>query len=161
MRLARDIDAVCHRRQIFQRYREDGSVTNTFADEPMYKRMTFADFFDAATVNGAKALGRDDIGRLVPGAKADIIAIDLNDIAVGPHEDPIRTMIVSCTGYNVSHTIINGKILMKDKKLIGIDENELMKKAQPVYERFLHLYQEYDQQNRPIETFFPPTYKYI
>ncbi|MFD0619900.1 chlorohydrolase family protein [Paenibacillus sp. GCM10027629] len=161
MRLARDLDVMCHNRQIFRRYQEDGSVMNTFQDEPEYKRMTVADFFDAATVNGAKALDRTDIGKLAVGAKADIIAIDLNDIAVGPYEDPVRTMIVSCTGSNVTHTIINGKMLMKNKKLLGIDEDLLMKKAQVVLEKFLNLYQEYDQYNRPKEAFFPPSYQFM
>jgi cytosine/adenosine deaminase-related metal-dependent hydrolase len=161
MRLARDIDAMCYSRQIFNRYHEDGRVENAFADEPEYKRLSEADFFNAATVNGARALGRDDIGKLAPGAKADIIAINLNDISVGPYEDPIRTLIISCTGNNVSHTIINGKMLMKDKKLVNIDENDLMKQAQIVYERFLSLYEQYDQFNRPKETFFPPAFRYM
>ena len=161
MRLARDLDAVCRSRMVFDRYNEDGSVTNTFADEPDYKPMTVGDFYNAATINGARALKRDDIGKLSPGAKADIIAVDLNDITVGPHEDPIRTMVISCTGNNVSHTIINGKTLMKDKKLIGIDEGALMQKAQAVYDRCLNFYHEHDRYNRPLEAFFPPTYKYL
>jgi cytosine/adenosine deaminase-related metal-dependent hydrolase len=152
---------MCHNRQIFNRYREDGHVENAFADEPEYKRLSEADFFNAATVNGARALGRDDIGKLAPGAKADIIAVNLNDIAVGPYEDPIRTLIISCTGNNVSHTVINGKTLMKDKKLIGIDEDDLMKQAQIVYERFLSLYEQYDRLNRPKETFFPPAFRFM
>jgi cytosine/adenosine deaminase-related metal-dependent hydrolase len=123
--------------------------------------MGVGDFYDAATINGAVALKRDDIGKLAPGAKADIIAVDLNDISVGPHEDPIRTMVISCTGNNVSHTIINGKMLMKDKKLIGIDEGALMQKAQAVYERYLNFYHEHDRHNRPLEAFFPPTYGYL
>ena len=41
---------------------------------------------------------------LTPGTKADIIAIDLNDITVGPYEDPIRTLIVRCTGGNAKPT---------------------------------------------------------
>jgi cytosine/adenosine deaminase-related metal-dependent hydrolase len=161
MRHARDMDAIFRNRVVFDRYHEDGSVTNTFDDEPDYKPMSAGDFYDAATINGAKALKRNDIGKLATGAKADIIAVDLNDITVGPHEDPIRTMVISCTGNNVSHTIINGKMLMKDKKLIGIDEDALMKKAQAVYERCLNFYHEHDRYNRPLEAFFPPTFKYL
>jgi cytosine/adenosine deaminase-related metal-dependent hydrolase len=160
MRTARDMDAICHNRGLFLRYREDGSVVDTFADEPDYRQMTMGDFYNAATINGAKALGRDDLGKLATGAKADIIAIDLNDIAVGPYEDPIRTMLISCAGSNVSHTIINGKLLMQDKKLVGIDEDVLMKEAQAVYERFLNFHHEYDRLKRPLEAFFPPTFPY-
>jgi hypothetical protein len=49
---------------------------------------------------------------------------------------------------------------MKDKKLIGIDEDALMKHAQAVYERFIGFYQDFDRYNRPVRTFFPPSYEY-
>jgi hypothetical protein len=70
-------------------------------------------------------------------------------------------VIVSCTGASVSHTVINGRLLMKDKKLIGIDEDALMKQAQAVYERFLSFHQEYDRYNRPPHIYFPPSYRYM
>ncbi|WP_300384672.1 hypothetical protein [Clostridium sp.] len=58
--------------------------------------------------------------------KADIIIIDLDDISVGPYQDPIRTLLKSCVGNNVSSTIIDGKWIMKNKKLINIDEKLLL-----------------------------------
>jgi hypothetical protein len=42
----------------------------------------------------------------------------------------------------LSHTVINGNMLMRDKKLIGIDEDTLMKKGQAVYKRFLNFHRE-------------------
>lgn len=158
LRFAWDLDRLCWRRRFFFRYPENKPHYNLLDDEKQYKRTTAADFFDAATVNGAKALLRDDIGKLAPGAKADIIVIDLNDIAVGPYEDPIRTIIMSCTGNNVTHTIIDGKLLMQDKKLIGIDEETLLADAQRVYERFLSNYDTYDLHGRSRGLFFPKTY---
>jgi alkyl sulfatase BDS1-like metallo-beta-lactamase superfamily hydrolase len=50
---------------------------------------------------------------------------------------------------------------MKDKKLIGIDEGALMRKAQAVYERYLNFYHENDRYQRPLEAFFPPSYRYL
>lgn len=158
LRFAWDLDRLCWRRRFFFRYPENKPHYNMLDDEAQYKRTTAADFFDAATVNGAKALLRDDIGKLAPGAKADIIVIDLNDIAVGPYEDPIRTIIMSCTGNNVTHTIIDGELLMQDKKLIGIDEETLLADAQRVYERFLSNYDTYDLHGRNRGLFFPKTY---
>lgn len=67
----------------------------------------FADFFEAATVGGAKALGRDDIGRLCPGAKADIIVFDMSGIDIGPIDDPLRTLVNSGTSLEITTSIIN------------------------------------------------------
>jgi cytosine/adenosine deaminase-related metal-dependent hydrolase len=100
--------------------------------------------FGTATTNGAKALGREDIGRLSSGTRADIIVIDLDDLSVGPHQDPIRPLLMNCVGNNVPHTIINGRMLMQDRRLLEIDERELMQKAQEVYDKFIHLYTVYD-----------------
>ena len=49
------------------------------------------DVFDAATLGGARALGRDDLGRLAPGAKADIVLVDLRAAHFGAVHDPIRS----------------------------------------------------------------------
>jgi cytosine/adenosine deaminase-related metal-dependent hydrolase len=161
MRLAWNLDRQFYRREIYNVYPDRGPAYNLLAGQAEYPRLTGADVFRAATTRGAKALGRDDLGRLSRGAKADIIVIGLDDLAVGPYEDPIRTLIMSCVGNNVTHTIVNGKMLMRDRRLLGIDERALLGRAQEVYERFLHLYQAYDEQQRPIETFFPPEFRCV
>ncbi|NCB41990.1 MAG: hypothetical protein EOM59_05170 [Clostridia bacterium] len=157
MRLAWDLDRICEWKVLFTRYGEDGSMTDLFAHEGPYPKTTAADFFNAATINGAKALNRKDIGVLAKGAKADIIVIDLDDLAVGPYEDPIRTLIVSCVGNNVKHTIIDGITRMKDRKLVGIDESALKLDAQRVFERFLRLYGKFDANHRSLSELCPPS----
>lgn len=62
-----------------------------------------ADLFCAATLGGAKALGRDDLGRLAPGAMADMVVIDLADPQVGAVDDPIRTMHSELHGHECAH----------------------------------------------------------
>ena len=157
MRLAWHLDRLCAWRVLFTRYGEDGSMADTFAHESHYPMTTATDYFNAATVNAAKALGRDDIGVLRAGAKADIIVIDLDDLAVGPVEDPIRTLIVSCVGNNVKHTIINGVVRMKDRKLPGVDEETLKRDAQRVFDHFLTFYGKYDAHRRTLEELCPPS----
>src|SRR5204863_449533 len=59
-----------------------------------------AEVFEAATLGGARALGRDDLGRLAPGAKADLVVIDLatrDTLRFGPVRDPIKAL-VECGG---------------------------------------------------------------
>ena len=157
MRLAWDIDRLCEWRILFSRYGEDSTITDAFQLEQDYPKTSAAEIFNAVTINGAKALGRTDIGNLSVGAKADIIVVDLDDLSVGPYEDPIRTLLVSCVGNNVKHTIIDGITRMKDRVVIGIDEPALKKDAQRVFEKYLSLFREYDAQGRPLSYFCPPS----
>lgn len=80
-----------------------------------------------ATINAATALGMDkEIGSIEIGKKADIIMIDMNDILTEPHIDLI-TNLVHNSYNNVSMTMIDGNILMKDKKiLLDLDEKKLI-----------------------------------
>ena len=55
--------------------------------------MTAADVFNAATLGGAKALGRDDIGRLAVGSKADINLINLMGYHTALVDDPVKSMV--------------------------------------------------------------------
>ena len=89
-----------------------------------------------ATINGAKALGMDDkIGSIEIGKKADIIMLDINDVATKPSLDIINNICHNAFN-NVSMTMINGEVLMLDKKiLLNIDENELIKKVEDIIER--------------------------
>jgi len=120
-----------------------------------------ADLFRAATLGGAKALGRDDLGKLTPGAKADMIIIDLNSLHVGPLDDPIRSMLANTTGRDVRTVIINGRIVMQDWKIPGIDVEEMKKNAQKYFDKMKNAYPERDYLKRPVETLFPPSIRFV
>jgi 5-methylthioadenosine/S-adenosylhomocysteine deaminase len=84
-----------------------------------------------ATLGGAKVLGLDkEIGSLEVGKKADIIILDLNR----PHLQPIYNitshLVYSATGADVRDVIIDGQLIMQDRKLLTLDENEILRKAQ-------------------------------
>jgi cytosine/adenosine deaminase-related metal-dependent hydrolase len=89
-----------------------------------------ADFYTAATLGGAKALRRADIGRLAPGAKADITVFDLTGFHLGPLDDPIKTMMLAGTGRDFTQSWIAGRAVMRGRQLPGIDLAELRSKAQ-------------------------------
>ena len=122
---------------------------------------TSADFFRMATIGGANALGRDDLGRLAPGAKADMIIIDLDDLHIGTMDDPIRTMVLNASGADVKTSIINGRIVMQDRKISGIDVDAMHEQAQNYFEKMKHAYSERDYLRRPVETLFPPSFRTI
>ena len=73
------------------------------------KSANAAAVFDAATIGGAKALRRDDLGRLAVGAKADIVLIDLEALRFGPIHDPIRALVYCGTGELIDTVIVAGR----------------------------------------------------
>jgi len=76
---------------------------------------------EMATRGGAAVLGRDDIGVLAPGMAADIIAIDLRQLAfAGAQTDPLAALVF-CTPSTVDLSIINGRIVVQDGLLLGVD----------------------------------------
>jgi 5-methylthioadenosine/S-adenosylhomocysteine deaminase len=78
--------------------------------------------YHAATVGGARALGRDDLGRLAPGAKADVTIIDLRHIMIGPADDPIRSLVHYATQRDVEHVFVDGTQVVEGGKVLGLDE---------------------------------------
>ena len=84
-----------------------------------------------ATIKGAEALGLDDeIGSIEVGKKADIILIDTAAANMTPDSSSLSSNVVySANGSNVDTTICNGKILMENKKLTTLDEEEIYAKA--------------------------------
>ena len=83
------------------------------------------------TIKGAEALGLDsEIGSIEVGKKADIILIDTNVANMVPDSSSLSSNIIySANGSNVDTTICNGKILMENKKLVQLDEQEIYNKA--------------------------------
>lgn len=80
-----------------------------------------------ATCDGAKALCFDDItGSLTPGKKADIILIDLNKPHLTPLYNEYSHAVYAVNGTDVDTVLINGKVVMKNRLLLTIDENEVI-----------------------------------
>ena len=95
----------------------------------------YKEFYEAATIGAAKALGREDIGRLCSGAKADFIVVDLSDFQMGVCDDPIRTMFMCANGSDVKHVVINGRTVLENGKLPNFDYEKVQYKAQQYYEK--------------------------
>lgn len=91
-----------------------------------------------ATVGGAKVLGKEkEIGSIEEGKKADIILLDLNKIHNCPlyYADIESTIAFSAKSEDVSTVIVDGKILMENRKLLTLNEEEIMKKCETSIER--------------------------
>ena len=80
-----------------------------------------------ATCNGARVLGMDKlVGSLKSGMKADIIIINLNKPHLTPLYNEYSHIVYAFNGADVDTVLINGKVVMKNRKLLTIDENDIM-----------------------------------
>ena len=76
-----------------------------------------------ATIEGARALGLDrTIGSLEAGKRADLIVVSMAAARQTPMYDPISHLVYVTRGDDVQTTIVNGKILMRDRKMLTLDE---------------------------------------
>ncbi|WP_333703646.1 amidohydrolase [Vibrio hepatarius] len=85
---------------------------------------------DMATMGAAKALHMEDkVGSLEVGKLADIIVIDTKAPNMVPVYNPYSALVYSANSANVRHTIVDGKILMKDRNMLTVDEDAIRKEA--------------------------------
>jgi 8-oxoguanine deaminase len=83
--------------------------------------LTAREVLEIATLGGARVLGRDDIGALAPGMAADVVCVPLDDIGMaGALHDPLAALFF-CHVPRVKHTIVNGRIVVRDGQLATID----------------------------------------
>ncbi len=94
---------------------------------------------ELATINGAKAIGReDDLGSIEVGKKADIIAIDLNNINLKPYPEDIEAALVySTSGKDVCLTMVDGRILYEDGVFALANKNIIIDEAEKAWKELI------------------------
>jgi cytosine/adenosine deaminase-related metal-dependent hydrolase len=120
--------------------------------------LTTAEVFDAATIGGADALKRPDLGRLQPGSKADIAIFDMADSYFAPRIDPVQSLIFGATGRVTKAVFVDGRLSMRDGQVAGMDINAARHQAQAQFDRLLLRYPERSWGQPALKTMFPPTY---
>jgi 5-methylthioadenosine/S-adenosylhomocysteine deaminase len=88
---------------------------------------------DMATINGARALGFE-AGALEEGKLADVITLDLNSPSLTPNHNQISNLVYSENGSSVQDVIIDGKLVMQDRKILTFDESFVIEKARKAAE---------------------------
>lgn len=111
--------------------------------------------FHAATVGGAKALGRDDIGRLATGAKADIVLADLTHPAMRPLRDPLRALVYSAADRAVSDVFVDGRQVVRDGTVLTIDAPAAAARLEAAQRQSLASAAQRDRLGRDAETLSP------
>lgn len=103
-------------------------IHKSYVDDPLV--VTAEQAIEMATLGGAVAMGIDDkVGSLEQGKIADVILINLHELGLTPHTNPVSNLVYSGSGDYVDTVIVNGRILMQDKHLLTLDEDAVMRNA--------------------------------
>ena len=88
--------------------------------------------FEMATMGGAKATGFDNLGKLKPGWRADIIGLSTETTRATPLYDPFSHLVFSARGEDVELTIVDGEVLMEDGEVTVADAGAIRAKANEI-----------------------------
>lgn len=86
------------------------------------------EMFRIATEGGAKAIGLD-AGRLEEGKLADIVIMKANGVNMAPVHDPISSFVYCGKGEDVETVLIDGKVVMENRVILGVDEEKVVEEA--------------------------------
>ncbi|MEA2740943.1 MAG: hypothetical protein QOH05_4250 [Acetobacteraceae bacterium] len=94
-------------------------LARTQAGDP--RTMNSTDLFNAATIGGARALGRDDIGRLSVGCRADMVLVDMTHPMMRPTHDPVRSLIYAAGDRAIRTVFVDGEKVVDDGRVLTMD----------------------------------------
>ena len=90
-----------------------------------------AQALEMATLGGARALGMErEIGSLETGKRADLIVVGMRRARQTPRYDPLSHLVYTTHGDDVETTIVNGRVLMHERKMLTLDEAEVLREAE-------------------------------
>ncbi len=134
------------------------SYTSKLADGDAYSGSS-REIFSSATLGGAKGIGRSDLGRIAPGALADMAIVDMNSLNTVPVRDPIKNLINHANRSDVQIVIVDGKVVVEDGKVLNVDEADLVKEVQRISVRRWAKVAENDPEHRTMDYFSPQSFK--
>jgi guanine deaminase len=88
-----------------------------------------------ATEGGARALGLDHCGRLEAGWRADLVLLDLRSIGYVPLNDAVLQLVFQENGEGVESVIVDGRFVVRDRRLLTVDFDALVTRAQAAADR--------------------------
>ncbi|HET6608389.1 MAG TPA: amidohydrolase family protein [Rhodopila sp.] len=132
-------------------------LARTQAGDP--RTMNSTDLFNAATIGGARALGRDDIGRLSPGSRADIVLVDLAHPMMRPTHDPVRSLIYAAGDRAIRTVFVDGQKVVDQGQVLTIDYPAAAAALHEAQVRIKDSVPRLDWAHRSAETISPLTFR--
>jgi cytosine/adenosine deaminase-related metal-dependent hydrolase len=120
---------------------------------------TAADVFDAATLGGAAALGRSDLGRIARGAKADLVLWKASSWGMTPLRDPVKNIVYNANAEDVDRVWVNGRLVVEGGRVRAADEPAILAALQAAAERMWPRMGQHDWAGRDVDGLSPPTYE--
>jgi cytosine/adenosine deaminase-related metal-dependent hydrolase len=122
---------------------------------------TAAELYNAVTLNPAAYLGRRDLGRLAPGAKADLVFVDFDRFSIGPTEDPIRSLVYFATAADVKKVVVDGEVIVENYRSTRVDEAAVVCSSSPVSDKVRDTLAHWsDPDAEPCQVFAPSFPRY-
>jgi 5-methylthioadenosine/S-adenosylhomocysteine deaminase len=117
--------------------------------------VTTADLLHAATIGGAKALMRDDLGRIAPNKKADFVLVDLTVAQMRPIRDPLRSFVYHAADRAVRDVFVGGRQVVAERKVLTLDQNDAADRLGRAQHRMLEAASRRDYRGRSAEEICP------
>lgn len=119
---------------------------------------TAREVFNAATLGGAKALGREDLGRIAPGAKADLLLFDTETLNMAPLRDPVKNLVYYADMQDLDTVIIDGQVVVEHGQVLAADARAIARNLQRAAERMWPRMATHDWNHRDVDTLSPLTF---
>jgi cytosine/adenosine deaminase-related metal-dependent hydrolase len=117
--------------------------------------VTTSDLLYAATVGGAKALRRDDLGRIAIDKKADLVLIDLAVPQMVPARDPLRSFVYHAADRAVRDVFVDGRQVVAEGKVLTLDQADAVHRVHRAQQRMLEAAQRRDYRGRSADDIVP------
>jgi cytosine/adenosine deaminase-related metal-dependent hydrolase len=111
--------------------------------------------FHAATVGGARALLREDLGKLAPGAKADVVLVDLGHPDMMPVRDPLRSLVFHAADRAVKDVYVAGRKIVSDGGVTTLDHRGAGERLSAAQQRMMASSVDRDYRGRTTEELAP------
>lgn len=119
--------------------------------------VTTGQIFRAATLGGAKLLGRSDIGRIAPGAQADLVMVDITHPMMRPTRDPLKSLINAAAERAVSHVFVQGRQVVDKGRVLTMDYAAAAEGLEQAQRRALAKASSLDWAGRSVDELSPPS----
>ena len=118
---------------LFESMKYACATAKTAANDP--RALTAARALRMATSEGARAIGRTETGSIEIGKRADLITVEARQPHLSPLFDPEKALVYSARAGDVRDAVIDGRVVMRDRKVLTVDEHALLKEAEQVARR--------------------------